>query len=187
MDLTEKLLESKQVFSGGLLRVLCDTVQLPNGKQSARELVRHPGGACVCAIDDQLRVAMVRQFRYACGGETLELPAGKIDAGEEPLETALRELQEEAGLAAEDVIDLGAMYPSPGYTDEVVHMYLALHAQPCAQQLDADEFLQVEKIHLGDALEQVMRGAILDAKTQICLLKSFLVLENMIAQQSQSE
>ncbi len=182
MDLTEKLITSEEVFDGTLLHVYKDNVKLPNGSESVREIVRHQGGACVCAIDSNMNIALVRQFRYAYGMETLELPAGKIEKGEEAYDTALRELQEEAGLTAQDLLPIGEMFPSPGYTDEVVHLFLALHAQPCEQNLDEDEFVKVEKLYIGDALDMVLKGEIRDAKTQICLLKSFLVLENLSAQ-----
>ena len=182
MELTETLLESKEIFAGKLLHVYEDTVRLPNGQSSTREIVRHQGGACVCAIDEEMNVSFVRQFRFAYGMETLELPAGKIEKGEEAYSTAIRELKEEAGLMAEDILPMGEMLPSPGYTDEIVHLFLAINAQPCEQELDHDEFINVEKIYIGDALNMVLKGEIRDAKTQICLLKSFLVLENLGSQ-----
>lgn len=187
MDLTEKMLSSEEIFDGKLLHVYRDEVELPDGGCSVREVVRHQGGACVCAIDGEMNVTFVSQYRYAYGAEVLELPAGKIEYGEEPFETAVRELREEAGLIAEDILPIGEMYPSPGYTDEIVYMYLALHARPCEQKLDDDEFVRVEKMYLGDAMNLVLKGDIKDAKTQICLLKSFLVLENLSNEQMVKE
>lgn len=183
MELWEKLVESEEVYSGKLLHIYRDKVELPNGNQTIREVVRHPGGACVCAIDGDLHVSFVRQYRYPYGMEMLELPAGKLEKGEEPYDTALRELREEAGLTAENLLPLGEAFPSPGYTDEIIYMYLALGAQSLgAQELDHDEFVNVEKIYLGDALSMVLRGEIRDAKTQICLLKSYLVIDNLGSQ-----
>jgi len=180
MDLTEKLLESNEVFEGKVLNVFNDRVRLPDGGESTREVVRHPGGACVCAIDKNLEVAFVRQFRYAYGMEILELPAGKLEKGEDPSFAASRELKEEAGLAAGEMLPLGVMYPSPGYTDEIIHMFLSVNSRPCENQPDDDEFLCVEKLHIGDALEKVFNGEIKDAKTQICLLKAYIMLQSLM-------
>ena len=179
MDLTEKLVDSKEVYDGRLIHVFEDTVELPNGKKTTREVVRHQGGACVCAIDQDLCVSFVRQYRYAYGMELLEVPAGKIEKGEDPFACAARELREEAGLVAEDMIPLGELYPSAGYTDEIISMYLAINAEQAEQRLDEDEFINVEKIYLGDALNMVLTGEIRDAKTQICLLKAYIVLDNL--------
>ncbi|MDL2237464.1 NUDIX hydrolase [Christensenellaceae bacterium OttesenSCG-928-K19] len=187
MDLTEKLLESKEVFDGKLLHVYRDEVSLPNGASSTREIVRHPGGACVCAIDSDLNVAFVRQFRYAYGMEVLELPAGKLERGEEPYFAAARELREEAGLISDDMIPLGELFPSPGYTDEIIHMFLAFNPEPCGQSLDMDEFVKVEKIFLVDAVNMVLNGEIRDAKTQTCLLKAYMLMEYLSAQEEDEE
>lgn len=179
MDLTEKTLQENKIFDGRLLQVYSNDVELPNGKAAKREVVRHPGGACVCAIDEAMNVTFVRQFRYAYNSEVLELPAGKLEPGEPPMETAARELIEEAGLKADMLLPMGEAYPSPGYTDEVIYMYLALNAYPVEQDLDEDEFLNIEKIYIGDALQMVLKGDIKDAKTQIALLKAYLVIDNL--------
>ncbi len=185
MDLTEKLLDSEEVFDGKLLHVYQDKVELPNGAESTREVVRHPGGACVCALDKDLNVAFVRQYRYAYGMDVLELPAGKIETGEEPFYTAARELREEAGLISDDFIPLGELYPSPGYTDEIIYMYLAMNSENCGQCLDMDEFIQLEKVYITDALNMVLNGDIKDAKSQACLLKAYMLLEYLSMQEEE--
>ena len=182
MDLTEKMLNSKEVLSGKILHVYVDEVELPNGEKAEREIVRHPGGACVCAIDSEMNVTLVRQFRYAYGQTVLEVPAGKVEKGEEPYDAAMRELKEEAGLVAEELIPIGEMYPSVGYTDEIIYMYMAINVLPCEQQPDEDEFIELEKIFIGDAVDMAVKGEIKDAKTQLCLLKAYVVLDSLSRQ-----
>ncbi len=183
MDLTEKKIGSQKVFDGKLLQVFLDKVSLPNGNEGTREIVRHMGGACILAIDEELCVTFVRQFRYAYDKVLLEIPAGKLEKGEDPKKAAERELQEETGLVAKELISLGEMYPSSGYTDEVIYMYLALGAEQQEQNLDNDEFIEVEKMSLNDAVSKVLNGEIKDAKTQISLLKAYVMLDQLSKQQ----
>lgn len=179
MILDEKTLERNEVFPGRLIHVFNDVVELPNGNQSKREVVRHPGGATVCAIDRDMNVTLVRQFRYAYGKEILELPAGKLEPGEDPYACAMRELREETGLIADELLPLGTVYPSPGYTDEIIYLYLAINVQQAQQDLDPGEFVHVETMHFGEAIQLVMQGDLPDGKTQVALLKSYLILDQL--------
>ncbi|MEG0630687.1 MAG: NUDIX hydrolase [Christensenellaceae bacterium] len=184
MDLTEKRIDGQTLYKGCVFEVQKDTVQLPNKKISVREVVRHNGGACVCAMDSEYNVFFVRQFRYAYNKEILEMPAGKLEKDEDAYSAAVRELREETGIAACDMISLGEMYPSVGYTDEVISMYLAVNLTQSEQQLDEDEFVKIEKIPFEQAMQMVLTGEIKDAKTQICLLKAYLMLDALGREQT---
>lgn len=179
MKLNEKTLAENEIFAGRLLHVFNDVVELPNGDKTKREVVRHPGGATVCAIDREMNVTFVRQFRYAYGKDILELPAGKLEPGEDPSVCAKRELREETGLIADELLPLGTVYPSPGYTDEVIYLFLAINVHQEQQQLDKDEFVNVEKMHFGEAIQLVMQGELPDGKSQVALLKSYMILDQL--------
>lgn len=183
MDLTEIKQSSERIYEGHIINLDRDVVSLPDGNITYREIVHHPGGACVCALDDQMNVYLVRQFRYAYHDETLELPAGKIDEGEEASTTAMRELEEEAGLVADQLVFLGEIQPSPGYTDELIYMYLAIGVSQTQQNLDVGEFIQIEKVPFTEALTMVIQNKIKDAKTQICLLKAYFILNSLEEQE----
>ncbi len=174
--LTEKQIESEEIYDGRILRVTKDRVLLENGEEAVREVVHHPGGSCVAALDDEGAVWLVRQFRYPHGIQTLELPAGKLEAGEDPKACAVRELAEEIGAVADSMESLGFLYPTPAYDKEVIHMFLARGLHMRRQSLDEDEFLDAQRMPLPEALKMVMRGEIPDAKTQIALLKTAYVL-----------
>ena len=178
MDMTEKTLESREVYRGRILRVREDRVRLPNGKEGVREVVEHPGGVAIFAMDDQDRVAMVRQYRYPIGQLLLELPAGKLDHGaeEDRLLGAKRELSEETGLEAQEWTYLGYTLASPGFCDEALHMYLARKLTRKGQHLDEDEFLDVVTMPFAQLAEQVMDGTITDAKTVSTTLKVKVML-----------
>lgn len=176
MELKEITKESRAVFSGCLLKVYADTAILPDGSEGTREYIRHPGGVGILALTAEREVLLVRQYRYPYGEVVTEIPAGKRDAGEDPLTTARRELEEETGMVADSWTPLGPMYPTPGYTDEVDYLFLATELQPTAAHPDADEFLDVVRVPLDTLLEQVMDNAIPDAKTQLALLKALKVL-----------
>lgn len=171
MPHTEKTLESREMFNGHVIRVTLDKVELENGGTSMREIVHHHGGACVLAVTDDDKVYLVRQYRYALEEEIWELPAGKLEAGEDPFEAAKRELSEECGVTADEFIDLGVLYPTVGYDSEKIYMYAArgLHAVP--QHLDQGEFLDVIKLPFAKALDMVMKDEIRDSKTAAALLK----------------
>lgn len=171
MPHTEAMLESKEIFNGRVIRVTLDKVQLEDGTTSTREVVHHHGGACVLPVDDDGNVTMVRQFRYALGEELWELPAGKLEAGEDPFEAAKRELSEECGLTADTYTELGVVYPTVGYDSERIYLWAAEGLHTVGQHLDAGEFLDVVKMPFAQALGLVMDGIIKDSKTQVALLK----------------
>ncbi len=178
MDLTEKKLSSEQVFSGVLLHVFSDEVRLPDGSTGVREYIRHQGAACVVPVTEAGEVIMVRQFRYPFGRVLLEVPAGKLDPPEEMRDAALRELREETGAEASEVIDLGTYYPTCAYSDEVIGMFLARGLSFGDTHPDADEFINWEKIPLKTLIREVMAGNIPDGKTQTALLKAYYYLQN---------
>lgn len=176
--LTEQQVASETVYDGKIIRVTKDTAKLQNDALAIREVVHHPGGACVVPLTDQLEVLMVRQFRYPFGEVTLEIPAGKLEFGEDPKACAIRELSEEVGAAASQICSLGCLYPTPAYNKEVIHMYLATGLQLTQQHLDEDEFLDVVKIPLEKAIRLVMQNRIPDAKTQLALLKTIQIMNS---------
>ena len=146
MELTEKTLSSEKIFDGRILHIRRDTVLLPNGHQSTREVVDHPGGVSVLALDDQNRVLIVSQFRYPYEEVLREIPAGKLEYGEDPAEAARRELREETGAVAGSFQSLGELYPSPGYCGEIIRMYLARELSFGDTDPDEDEFLGLERV-----------------------------------------
>ena len=171
MKLFEKTLSKDYKYNGKILNMRVDEVELENGKTAIREVVEHSGGVCVAALDEENRLLMVRQFRYPYGEVLLEIPAGKREKDENPLECGKRELEEETGYTAERFTDLGKLYPTPAYVDEVIYMYYAENLTKTHQHLDEDEFLSVERIPFDDAVKMVMNGEIRDAKTQVAILK----------------
>lgn len=171
MDLQEKVLKSDYIYRGKIISLRRDTVELPNGRQSSREIVEHSGGVCIAPLTDEGDLLFVRQFRAPYRRVLLELPAGKITPGEEPLACGKRELLEETGATAREYQPLGKMFPSVGYTDEIIYMYAARGLTFGRQQPDEDEFLSLERIPLDEAVRMVLRDEIEDAKTQIAILK----------------
>ena len=178
MELTERTVSSRTIFEGKIVKVTLDQAELPNGSLAAREVVYHPGGVAVLALDENGNVPLVRQFRYPIQRELLELPAGKLDHGpeEDRLLGARRELSEETGLEAEEWTYLGYMLASPGFCDEALHMYLARNLKQVGQHLDEDEFLNVEWMSFEELVRQVMDGTITDAKTVATALKVKVLL-----------
>ena len=172
MDYTEKQLSRRDIYRGRIITVHCDEVELSDGSVSRREIVEHHGGVAVLPVDADGRVYCVRQYRYAYGKSLLEAPAGKLEAGEDPLECAVRELSEETGFTAERYIPLGSLYPSPGYCSEVLYLYLALGLRPGEAHLDKGEFLDVETHSLDELLDMAMRDELHDAKTVAAVLKA---------------
>ena len=173
MELYEETVDSQVLFEGRIVRLRRDTARLPNGELAAREVVEHPGGVCVLPLDADGTVYTVRQFRYPFQQVIEELPAGKLDGPGEPhREAALRELSEEIGAEPEEFIYLGELLASPGFSGEVLHMYLARGLRFRAQHLDPDEFLEVRRTPFDALFERVMSGELTDAKTVACILKA---------------
>lgn len=175
MNLTEKTLSQDYRFRGRIINLRVDEAKLPDGTTAAREVVEHPGGVCVAALTEDDCLLMVRQFRYPYEEILTEIPAGKRDPGEEPLTTGKRELKEETGYSAENYTFLGKLYPSPGYVDEIIFMYLATGLTAGEVCPDEDEFVEVIRLPLQEAVEQVLSGELTDAKTQAAVLKVWVL------------
>ena len=172
MDYTEERLRREEIYRGKIIYVHRDLVRLTDGSEAFREIVEHDGGVAVIPVDRDGTVFCVRQYRYAFADHLLEVPAGKLEPGENPLECAVRELGEETGLTAGKYTYLGALYPSPGYCNEVLHLYLASDLQQGRAHLDSGEFLDVERHSLSELVEMVMNNTLADAKTAMAVLKA---------------
>lgn len=169
-DFTEHCIRSKTVYQGKLLHVLEDEVRMPDGRPARREYVRHPGAAMMLAFPEPDTVLLVRQFRYPHGRDFLEIPAGKIDPGEDPLQTARRELREECGYEARDWRRLATIHPCIGYSNERIELYLARGLTHVGHAHDDGEFLEIIPMKFAEALRRVEAGGITDQKTVIGLL-----------------
>lgn len=167
----EKELERQEVYRGSIFTLTHHRVGLEDGGESARDIVNHHGGACVAALDEEGKLLLVRQYRFAVGQELLELPAGKLEPGEDPAAAAARELAEETGYTARELRKLTEILPTPAYCTERIHLYEGVGlTRRGAQQLDRDEFLDVTAVPLPEALEMVASGTLRDAKTQVGVL-----------------
>lgn len=163
---------AETVFAGNVIRVEVEQVLLPNGHTARYEIVRHPGGAAVVALDGSGRVCLLRQYRPAAGGWVWELPAGRLEPGEPPETTATRELLEEAGCEARDWASLGSVLSSPGVFAETIHLYLAQGLQQHESRHEQHEVIEVHWVPLADALRQALDGELRDAKTVIGLMRA---------------
>ena len=172
MELKETTLTSKLVYDGGLLKVYYDTVELINGKTAWREIIRHPGAVVMVPMDDEGNIYLVRQYRYPYGKVVLEVPAGKLEYGEDHFEAAKRELEEEIGAQAREWIPMGEMLPTPGFCDELQHVYLARGLTFGANHPDEDEFLEIVKMPLTQAVEMAIDGTLEDSKTVASILRA---------------
>lgn len=168
------------LYKGRIIQLELVEAQLPNGSPAELEIVRHPGGSAVVALDSEHRVCLLRQYRYAFDDWLWELPAGKIDAGEKPFNTAQRELAEEAGLSARNWNTLGRMISSPGVFTEIVHLYLARQLSTVPLAHEAGELIEVHWQPLKEAWQRAMQGEICDAKTVIGLGRAQAVLTGQI-------
>ena len=175
-NLMETQLKSREIFDGRIMHVFEDTVRLPNGASASREYMRHVGAVCVVPLLEDGSVLLERQFRYPVNRVMIEIPAGKLDSKtEDPQEAAKRELLEETGAVAGELLELGLFLPACAYSDEAIHMYAAKSLSFREQKLDEDEFLNVFTMPLEDAVNEVLAGNIPDAKTQTALLKVWLL------------
>ncbi len=171
MKKEEKTVKSDLVFDGKVLHIYHDEIALPNGKKAMREIVKHNGGVCVLAIHNG-KIPLVKQFRYAYKQEMFELPAGKLEKGEDAYTAGIRELEEETGLKTESLVDFGYMYPSPGYTNEIIHLYFTDKVTETQMRLDEDENIDVYYFSLNEILKMIENNQINDAKT-ICLVLKY--------------
>ncbi|MBQ9973596.1 MAG: NUDIX hydrolase [Oscillospiraceae bacterium] len=176
MELKETRLSGETVYKGKIVTLKVDEALLPNGATAGREVVEHPGGVCVLALQEDGTVPLVRQFRYPLGDVMLELPAGKLEYGEEPRPAAIRELGEEVGLEPGELTDLGHIYVSPGFCTEKLHMYLAREVKRVPVHPDEDEFLDIVHLPFGELADMVMSGEITDGKTVATVLKTKVLL-----------
>jgi ADP-ribose pyrophosphatase len=162
----------RAIFRGRVICVNVETVRLPNGHVADLEIIHHPGGAAIAAVDAQRRVCLIRQYRHAVGGWIWELPAGKLEPREPPLDTARRELIEEAGSSAQNWQSLGTYVSSPGVFDEIVHLFLAQELDSVRMAHEAAELIEVHWLDLEEACTRALRGDINDGKTALGLLRA---------------
>ena len=165
--LAERPLTEDVVWTGRIFNVDRLQVQLPDGRNAIRDVVRHPGAVAVVALTEEGRICLVRQYRTALGRVTVEIPAGKLDPGEDPLECASRELLEETGMIAEKIAYLTTIATSDGFTDELIHIYMATGLSFSKSSPDADEFINVDLVEVGELVDAVLDGRIEDAKTVV--------------------
>ena len=165
----ERKLSSEMKFDGKLIQVTYDVAEV-NGKEAWREVVHHPGASAVVAIDEDNRIIMEKQFRYALNDYLLEIPAGKLDAGEDPLVCAKRELEEETGIIASEWISLGTIATSPGFCNEVIHLYVAKGLSKGEIHWDEDEYVEVERYTFDELLQRITEEKIKDSKSLSALL-----------------
>lgn len=172
MTFSEKTITSEKKFEGRIIDVEVLDVELPGGKTGYREIVNHPGGVGIVALTDDNKILMVRQFRKPIEKAILEIPAGKLEKGEDPLECGKRELEEETGYKAAEFVSLGYLYPSPGFANEVTHIYLAWGLEKGEVNPDEDEYLDILEISVEEVYSAIMKNEINDAKTVIGFFKA---------------
>ena len=172
----EKKIKSDLIYNGRILRMYNDTVELENKTIGKREYCKHNGAVCIIPITDKKEVVLERQYRYATGKVMTEIPAGKLEKDEDRLEAAKRELREETGYIAGKMLNIGDFYGSPAILDERITMYLATDLQKGETEYDEDEFMEVFTMPLDDAVEMVMNNEIDDAKTQLAILKAYMLI-----------
>ena len=176
MEFKEEMVSQETVYEGVIVNVRRDKARLMDGRITNREVVEHPGGVAVFAMDDQGRVALVRQYRYPMGEETLELPAGKLEPGEDPRDSGLRELAEETGLVPGTFEDMGCLYSSPGILAERIYLYFAKDLTQGPTHPDDGEFVETVWLPYQDLVDKARRGEIKDGKTLVGILKASFLL-----------
>ena len=176
MIFEEKTLSSKKIYDGKIINVRLDTVLMPDGKTAARDIVEHPGGVGIVALTGEKEILLVKQFRKPIEKAIYEIPAGKLNKNEDPVECGKRELEEETGFTAKELKYLGFMYPSPGFTDEITHIYFTDSICRGDAHPDEDEFLDIVKVKLDKAIEMIMTNEIGDAKSVFGILKAARIL-----------
>lgn len=176
MDFEEKVTGTKHIFDGNIIKLRVDDVLMPDGSKATREVIAHNGGVGVIALTDENEVPMVSQYRIAAKSMMLEIPAGKLEYGEDPLECGKRELIEETGYEGTEFEYLGGYYATPGYCEEKLHIYLARGLKWVGQNLDDGEFLNVERYSIDELYNMVMNNEIHDCKTAIAILKTKEIL-----------
>lgn len=174
--LIEKKVSSELVFDGALLKVRKDTALMPDGEISTREWIQHPGACAVVPVFENGDIMLIQQYRYGASQVFIEVPAGKIDAGEPPETTAIRELEEEVGLQCADLVYLGHQYPAIGFSDEILHNYLATGLTSVPVHTDKDEFVECLRVPFEQAMEWTYNGTINDAKSMIAILMAARIL-----------
>lgn len=178
MNHYEETLISTEIYKGKVVNLFSDKVKLEDGRNTLRDVIRHPGGVCVAALDEAMNLLMVSQYRYPFGTELLELPAGKLEPGENPKNCGFRELEEETGYSSNSLKSLGELYPTPAYTDEIIYIFYTKELIKTTQHLDEGEFLTLRKVPFWSAYDMVLKGEIKDAKTQIAILKLSVILRD---------
>ena len=177
MEFKEEMVSQETVYEGVIVNVRRDKARLMDGRITNREVVEHPGGVAVFAMDDQGRVALVRQYRYPMGEETLELPAGKLEPGEDPRDSGLREMAEETGLVPGTFEDMGCLYSSPGILAERIYLYFAKDLTQGPTHPDDGEFVETVWLPYQDLVDKTRRGEIKDGKTLAGILKASFLLD----------
>jgi len=178
MKFYEEKIDSRRVFEGKMINVRVDRVRLPDGKESTREVVDHPGAVVIVPVLGE-KILFVEQYRYPIEQVLLELPAGKLDPGESPEECAKRELEEETGYKAKKLSYLGKIFTTPGFTTEVIHIFAAEDLEKTTQNTDPDEFIEVKELHIEEVLSLLRNAEIEDSKT-ICALTRFFFAKGVI-------
>lgn len=179
MDMREKKLNSETIFEGKVVTLEKDKVLCPNGNESYREIIRHPGGAAILCITEKDEVILERQFRYAYDEVIYEIPAGKLEKGEDPYYAALREFEEETGNKTDKLESLGELYPTCGYSSEIIYLYLAKDFVKTETHLDEDEVIELEYVPLNEVKNMIADGRIKDAKTIASVMRYLIKYKNV--------